>query len=82
MSDIPYAEFLDEKPVENKCLGKSFKRIECPKCGIIYYEEFDYAGKQVTKFYEQHYREDHLDCKNDPDNCDCDKSTCGRKCGC
>ena len=81
MVSIPGAIWLDSKNVENKLLGKYFRRIQCPTCNIIIYEEFEYGGKQLSNFYEEHYNEDHVECKNDPDSCDCDKNSCGRRCG-
>jgi len=82
MPEVPFADFLDDEKVHNPYLDQYFKRIECPACSMIIYEEFDYAGKQMTYFYQEHYKEEHIECKKDLDNCDCDKNSCSKKCGC
>jgi len=79
--NAPWADWLDDKNVENVFLGKYFRRRECPTCQMVIYEEFDYSSKQLTENYEEHYKEEHVVCKEDPDNCICDKESCGRKCG-
>ena len=79
--DYIYSNWLDDENVENVILIKYFRRRECPACNSILYEEFDYDGKQLSKFFEEHYKEEHIDCEEDPDNCNCDKKNCGRNCG-
>ena len=77
-------EWIDDTGIENKALGKYFKRRKCTLCDCVEYEETDHNGKVLTNYIEQHYKERHCDDNEKDCSCDkqnsCNKSKCSSGC--